>query len=83
MIFKQVLLADMKTKNHKQTVVTDLNNYYGEVSKIKYACELVGAEGQQVKPYFEVDKEVDSYDSIYDYDVDILEKKIIIQNLFN
>ena len=81
--FKQVILADMKTKNHKQQIITDLNKYHDEVSKIKYACELVGAEGQQVKPYFEVDKEVASDDTIYDYDVDILEKKIIIQNLFN
>lgn len=81
--FKQVILADMKTKKHKQNIITDLNKYTETVAKIKYVCELVGAEGQQVKPYFEVDKEVDSDDTSYDYDVDILEKKIIIQNLFN
>ena len=81
--FKQVILADMKTKKHKQNIITDLNKYNETVAKIKYVCELVGKEGQQVKPYFEVDKEVDSDDTSYDYDVDILEKKIIIQNLFN
>jgi len=81
--FKNVVLADMKTKNHKQEIITDLNKYHQVVGKIKYACELVGAENQQVKPYFEVDKEVVEDDVDYDYDVDILEKKIIIKDLFD
>ena len=81
--FKQVVLADIKTKNHKQEIIADLTKFKATVAKIKYPCEMVALDGQQVKPYFEVDKEVDADEYEYDYDVDILEKKIIIQNLFN
>jgi P4 family phage/plasmid primase-like protien len=80
--FKQVVLADIKVKNHKQEIITDLTKFKENVEKIKYPCEMVAFDGQQVKPYFEVDKEVDPDDYDYDYEVDILEKKIILQDLF-
>lgn len=81
--FKKVILADIKTKNHKQEIITDLTKINDAMANIKYPCEMVGWEGQQVKPYFDVDKEVAKDDVDYDYDVDILEKKLIIKGLFN
>lgn len=81
--FKKVVLADIKTKNHKQEIITDLTKINEAMVNIKYPCEMVGWEGQQVKPYFDVDKEVAKDDVNYDYDVDIFEKKIIIKDLFN
>ena len=81
--FKKVILADIKTKNHKQEIITDLTKINDAMVNIKYPCEMVGWEGQQVKPYFDVDKEVAKDDVNYDYDVDILEKKLIIKDLFN
>jgi phage/plasmid-associated DNA primase len=81
--FKQVVLADIKTKNYKQDIITDLSVLKEKVANIEYPCELVAAEGQQVKPYFEVDKMVEKDDCEYDYDVDVLEKKLLIQGLFN
>ena len=83
MCFKKVILADIKTKNHKQEIITDLTKINDAMANIKYPCEMVGWEGQQVKPYFDVDKEVAKDDVDYDYDVDILEKKLIIKDLFN
>ena len=81
--FKKIVLADIKTKNYKQDIITDLSVFKEKVANIKYPCEMVAAENQQVKPYFEVDKDVEKDDSNYDYDVDLLEKKIILQRLFN
>jgi len=81
--FNNVVLADMKTKNYKQEIITDLTKLHEVMVNIKYPCELVGGEGQQVKPYFDIDKEVAKDDVDYDYDVDILEKKLIIKDLFN
>ena len=81
--FNNVVLADIKTKNHKQEIITDLTKINDAMVNIKYPCEMVGGEGQQVKPYFDVDKEVAKDDVDYDYDVDILKKKLIIKDLFN
>lgn len=81
MTFKQVILADIKTKNYKQVIITDMTQFDEAVSKIEYPCELVGATNQQVKPYFDVDKELDD-DEDYDMDVDILDYKIVLQSLF-
>lgn len=81
--FNNVVLADIKTKNYKQEIITDLTKLNEVVVNIKYPCEMVGWEGQQVKPYFDVDKEVAKDNVDYDYDVDILEKKLIIKDLFN
>lgn len=83
MTFNQILLADLKTKNYNQVIITDKDmcKYNEVVKKIDYACELVGKSGQQVKPYFDVDKYVNQ-DEDYDIDVDILEYKIILQDLF-
>jgi len=81
--FKNIVLADMKTKNYKQDIITDLSVFKDKVANIEYPCEMVASENQQVKPYFEVDKNVEKDDYEYDYDVDMLEKKIILQRLFN
>lgn len=83
MTFNQIILADLKTKNYKQVIITDKDmcKYNEVVAKIDYACELVGKSGQQVKPYFDVDKYVNQ-DEDYDTDVDILEYKIMLQEIF-
>lgn len=84
MTFKKVVLADMKTKNYKTYIIdeSEMCRYNEIVSKIEYPCEMVGAPQQQVKPYFDVDKLIDS-DADFDMDMDIFNYKIIIQKLFN
>ena len=80
--FKEVVLADIKTKNYKQTRITDLSQYKTTLDTLEYPCEYVGGTNQQVKPFADIDKKI-PIDSDFDMEVDILDYKLTFQNLFN
>ena len=80
--FKEVVLADIKTKNYKQTRITDLSQYKTTLDTLEYPCEYVGGLNQQVKPFADIDKQIPR-DSDFDMEVDILDYKLTFQNLFN
>lgn len=77
MTYNKVIVCNIKNK--KNTSIVNPADYKKTLKKYEYPCELVAGEGQQVKPYFDADP-VD--DDSYDFDADILDKKLTIQTLF-
>ena len=51
-----------KTKDHikaeKVKTATDMNEYNNIIKNMKLPLEIVGGQGQQVKPYFDIDKKL-------------------------
>ena len=77
MAYNKVIICDIKYKNNKSIVEPE--EYETTLKKYEYPCELVGGLNQQVKPYFDADP-VD--DDTFDWEADILDKKLTIQTLF-
>lgn len=77
MAYNKVIVCDIKNK--KCTSIVNPVDYMKTLEKYEYPCELVGAEEQQVKPYFDLDL-VD--DDSFDWEADILDKQLTIQTLF-
>jgi P4 family phage/plasmid primase-like protien len=81
--FKEVVLCELKNKDNRVSI-KDLSQYKDTLKKFEYPCELVGGLNQQVKPYFDEDLELnDDENAFYDEEVAILNKKLVIQSLFN
>jgi P4 family phage/plasmid primase-like protien len=77
MTYNKVIVCDIKNK--KSTSIVNPADYMKTLEKYEYPCELVGAEKQQVKPYFDLDL-ID--DDTFDWEADVLDKKLTIQTLF-
>jgi hypothetical protein len=77
MPYNKVIVCDIRYK--KQTKIVNAADYKKTLKEFKYACELVAGEGQQVKPYFDLDP-VD--EDTFDWDADRLKIKLSIQTLF-
>lgn len=77
MTYNKVIVCDIKNK--KNTKAVNPAEYKKTLKEFKYPCELVAGDEQQVKPYFDLDP-VD--DDSFDWEADILDKKLTIQTLF-
>ena len=77
MTYNKVIVCDIKNK--KNTKAVNPADYKKTIKEFKYPCELVAGDEQQVKPYFDLDP-VD--DDSFDWEADILDKKLTIQTLF-
>lgn len=77
MTYNKVIVCNIKNK--KNTSIVNPADYKKTLKEYEYPCELVADEGQQVKPYFDLDL-VD--DDSFDWEADILDKQLTIQTLF-
>lgn len=81
--FEEVIICEITNKD-KRYILKDLTEYKNVLKQFEFPCELVGGAGQQVKPYFDEDMDLNEEENDeYDEEASNLEKKIIIQNLFN
>lgn len=77
MTYNKVIVCNIKNK--KSTSIVNPADYKKTLKEYEYPCELVAGEGQQVKPYFDLDPKDDD---TFDWEADILDKKLTIQTLF-
>ena len=79
-MFKQVVLCETGGSNVRY--IQNIGNYKNILNNYKYPVELVGGECQ-VKPYFDIDLEIDDENDVFDEEMQIMDYKQSIQIIFN